>query len=240
MNCYDCGLRGHADAHRCCGNSLRGSALVRVGVRQHARPESISKRAPSTTRTSPRSNGINNLRAVDQRFSHRASRIRGRTSNTRRAADRLARRRGVNEEPEVQGARSSGLVPRGDRERALESSRRTGSVTTASGCGPHRSRTATACAACSHASVKDRDSKCKLMLSAAAGDRSRERAFSVCLDPANFIPWSHDPRGVPARQWADDAARSASPARMRTRVERRRGRRDACRRSAGLPGDRRW
>ena len=25
-----------------------GSALVRVGVRQHARPESISKRAPST------------------------------------------------------------------------------------------------------------------------------------------------------------------------------------------------
>ena len=29
-----------------------GTALVGVGVRQHARPESISKRAPSTTRTS--------------------------------------------------------------------------------------------------------------------------------------------------------------------------------------------
>ena len=28
-----------------------GSSLVRVGVRQHARPESISKRAASTTRT---------------------------------------------------------------------------------------------------------------------------------------------------------------------------------------------
>jgi hypothetical protein len=28
-----------------------GSALVRVGVRQHARPESISKRAPSTVAT---------------------------------------------------------------------------------------------------------------------------------------------------------------------------------------------
>ena len=31
-----------------------GSVLVRFGVRQHARPESISKRAPSTTRTSLR------------------------------------------------------------------------------------------------------------------------------------------------------------------------------------------
>jgi hypothetical protein len=37
-------LRGHSDAHRCCGKSLMGSALVRFGVRQHARPESISKR----------------------------------------------------------------------------------------------------------------------------------------------------------------------------------------------------
>jgi len=45
-------LRGHADAHRCCGKSLIGSALVGFGVRQHARAESISKRAPSTTRTS--------------------------------------------------------------------------------------------------------------------------------------------------------------------------------------------
>ena len=47
-------LRGHADAHRCCVKSLIGSALVGFGVRQHARPESISKRAPSTTRTSLR------------------------------------------------------------------------------------------------------------------------------------------------------------------------------------------
>jgi hypothetical protein len=45
-------LQGHADAHRCCGKSLIESALVRYGVRQCARPESISKRAPSTTRTS--------------------------------------------------------------------------------------------------------------------------------------------------------------------------------------------
>jgi hypothetical protein len=56
-------LRGHSDAHRCCGKSLMGSALVRVGVRQHARPESISKRAPSSTRTSLRFR-INGLRAV--------------------------------------------------------------------------------------------------------------------------------------------------------------------------------
>jgi hypothetical protein len=47
-------LRGDSDAHHCCGKSLIGSALVRVGVRQHARAESISKRAPSTTRTSLR------------------------------------------------------------------------------------------------------------------------------------------------------------------------------------------
>ena len=26
-------LRGHSDAHRCCGRSLIGSALLRVGVR---------------------------------------------------------------------------------------------------------------------------------------------------------------------------------------------------------------
>jgi hypothetical protein len=37
-----------------------GSALVRFDVRQHARAESISKRAPSTTRTSLRFR-INNL-----------------------------------------------------------------------------------------------------------------------------------------------------------------------------------
>ena len=29
-------LRGHSDAHRCCGKSLMGSALVGFGVRQHA------------------------------------------------------------------------------------------------------------------------------------------------------------------------------------------------------------
>ena len=47
-------LEGHSDAHRCCGKSLMGSSLVPVGVRQHARAEFISKRAPSTTRTSLR------------------------------------------------------------------------------------------------------------------------------------------------------------------------------------------
>jgi hypothetical protein len=46
--------RGHSDAHGCCGKALMRSALVRVAVRQHARPVSISKRAPSTTRTSLR------------------------------------------------------------------------------------------------------------------------------------------------------------------------------------------
>jgi len=45
------------------GRSERRAALVRVGVRQQARPESISKRAPSTTRTSLRFR-INRLRAV--------------------------------------------------------------------------------------------------------------------------------------------------------------------------------
>ena len=60
-------LRGHAHAHRCCGKSLIGSALVRFGVRQHARAESISKRAPSTTRTSLRFR-INGLRAVKEYY----------------------------------------------------------------------------------------------------------------------------------------------------------------------------
>jgi hypothetical protein len=41
-------LREHAEAPSCCGKSLMESALVRVGVRQHARTESISKRAPSS------------------------------------------------------------------------------------------------------------------------------------------------------------------------------------------------
>ena len=54
-------LRGDVDAYRCCVKALNRSALVGVGVRQHARPESISKRAPSTTRTSLRLSGINSL-----------------------------------------------------------------------------------------------------------------------------------------------------------------------------------
>ena len=46
-------LRGHGDAHRCCEKSWFESALVGFGVRQHERRESISKRAPSTTRWRP-------------------------------------------------------------------------------------------------------------------------------------------------------------------------------------------
>ena len=45
-------LRRHADAHECCVKSLIGTALVGFGVRQHAWAGSISKRAPSSTRTS--------------------------------------------------------------------------------------------------------------------------------------------------------------------------------------------
>jgi hypothetical protein len=41
-------LRGHRDAHRGRVKSLIESALVGFGVRQHARLESISKRAPSS------------------------------------------------------------------------------------------------------------------------------------------------------------------------------------------------
>ena len=48
------GLREYVDAYRCCEKSLIGSALVGCDVRQHARAESISKRDPSTTRTSLR------------------------------------------------------------------------------------------------------------------------------------------------------------------------------------------
>ena len=51
-------LRGHGDAHRCREKSLFGSALVGFGVRQHARAESISKRAQSTTLTSLRLESI--------------------------------------------------------------------------------------------------------------------------------------------------------------------------------------
>jgi hypothetical protein len=56
-------LRGHAHAHHCCVKSLIGSALVGFRTRQHARRESISKRAPSTTRTSLRAFRISSLRA---------------------------------------------------------------------------------------------------------------------------------------------------------------------------------
>jgi len=56
-------LQGHVDAYRCCAKSLIGSALVGFGKSQHAPAESISKRAPSTTRTSLRFR-INELRAV--------------------------------------------------------------------------------------------------------------------------------------------------------------------------------
>src|SRR3954468_2325510 len=54
-------LRGDIAAYQCCGKSLIGSALVGFGVRQHARSESISKRARSTTPTSLRLSGINSL-----------------------------------------------------------------------------------------------------------------------------------------------------------------------------------
>jgi hypothetical protein len=66
-------LRGYAGAHRCCGKSLVGTALVRFDVRQHARAESIFKRAPSTTRTSLHFR-INGLRAVRHRLSHTPAR----------------------------------------------------------------------------------------------------------------------------------------------------------------------
>jgi hypothetical protein len=45
-------LPGHVHADRCCAKLLTGPVLVGFDARQHARRESISKRAPSTTRTS--------------------------------------------------------------------------------------------------------------------------------------------------------------------------------------------
>jgi hypothetical protein len=57
-------LPGHVHADRCCAKLLTGPVLVRFDARQHARRESISKRAPSTTRTSLRFR-INHLRAVE-------------------------------------------------------------------------------------------------------------------------------------------------------------------------------
>ena len=62
-------LRGHSDAHRGRVKSLIESALVGFGVRQHARRESISKRARSTTPTSLRFR-INKLRTVSEGVSH--------------------------------------------------------------------------------------------------------------------------------------------------------------------------
>ena len=56
-------LRGQVAAHRCCVKSLIASALVGFRMRQHARRESISKRARSTTPTSLRFR-INGLQAV--------------------------------------------------------------------------------------------------------------------------------------------------------------------------------
>ncbi len=47
-------LPTHTEGHRCRGKCLAGSALLRFDVRRYAAPESISKRAPSTTRTSLR------------------------------------------------------------------------------------------------------------------------------------------------------------------------------------------
>jgi hypothetical protein len=64
-------LRRRSDAHRCCGKSLIETALVGVDAREHARPESISKRAPSTTRTSLHFR-INDLRAVGHSLAQNA------------------------------------------------------------------------------------------------------------------------------------------------------------------------
>jgi len=62
-------LRGHADADRCCVKSLMRIVLVGFDVRQHARRESISKRAPSTTRTSLRLESTSCERS-ESRLSH--------------------------------------------------------------------------------------------------------------------------------------------------------------------------
>src|SRR5262245_39664462 len=56
-------LRGHVDAYRCCVKSLIARGLVGFRARQHARAESISKRARSTTPPSLRFR-INKLRTV--------------------------------------------------------------------------------------------------------------------------------------------------------------------------------
>ena len=56
-------LATRIDEHRCRGKWFIRTAFVGVDVRQHAQPESISKRAPSTTRTSLRIFRISGLRA---------------------------------------------------------------------------------------------------------------------------------------------------------------------------------
>jgi hypothetical protein len=56
-----------SDAYRCCGKLLMGTALVRFDLRRYPRPESISKRARSTTPTSLRFR-INELRAANHDY----------------------------------------------------------------------------------------------------------------------------------------------------------------------------
>jgi len=94
-------LQGHVDAHRCCGKSLMGSALVRVGVGQCAPPESISKRAPSTTLTFFRFR-INGLRTTDTAVSRKSVRplnlaqsVTAHSSIRRQAKDSLIRGMGI-------------------------------------------------------------------------------------------------------------------------------------------------
>ena len=77
------GLRGHSDAHRCCGKSLIGSALVRFSVRQHARAESISKRASSNVLRSL--TVVSSIDAAGATADHRRS--RGANSRYRRGVD---------------------------------------------------------------------------------------------------------------------------------------------------------
>ena len=97
-------LRRHTGAHRCCAKSLIKTALVGFRVRQHARTESISKRAPSTTRTSLRFR-INSLRAVSGRLSHTpaayvcflTSRLDSASSTRTRVAERAKCVRPLNE-----------------------------------------------------------------------------------------------------------------------------------------------
>jgi hypothetical protein len=65
-------LRVPAEPHRCCVKSLIRSVLVGFGMRQHARKESLSKRALSTTPTSLRFR-INELRGGPEQCSAKPS-----------------------------------------------------------------------------------------------------------------------------------------------------------------------